>query len=113
MFQIQKWRGSLRPLPLIGQRRRARISSEDYRRVLDAMAEHGDSWVSRKTIIAESGVSEANVGNALIALKTKEVVHQDDTRRGFYRLPTSSFAVWINAIRSARAKSDATRGPAF
>jgi hypothetical protein len=91
----------------------ARISSEDYRRVLDAMAEHGDSWVSRKKIIAESGVSEANVGNALVALKAKEVILQDDTRRGFYRLPTNSFAAWINAIRSARAKSDARRATAF
>jgi hypothetical protein len=26
----------------------ARISSEDYRRVLDAMAAHGDSWIARK-----------------------------------------------------------------
>ena len=91
----------------------ARISSEDYRRVLDAMADHGDKWVTRKQIIKESGVSEANVGNALIALKGKDVILQDDSRRGFYRLPTNSFAAWINAIRSARAKSDALKGNAF
>lgn len=91
----------------------ARISSEDYRRVLDAMAEYGDRWVSRKSIINESGVSEANVGNALITLKAKNIIIQDDTRRGFYRLPTNSFAAWINAIRAARAKSDALTGDAF
>ncbi|MEO9297179.1 ATP-binding protein [Devosia alba] len=85
----------------------ARISSEEYRRVLDAMADHGDQWVTRKTIIAESGVSETNVTNALQALKAKSVILQDDTRRGVYRLPTNSFAAWINAIRAARAKSDA------
>jgi hypothetical protein len=60
----------------------ARISSEDYRRVLDAMAEHDDEWVARKTIIAESGVSEANVSNALLALKAKEVILQDKPEGG-------------------------------
>lgn len=90
----------------------ARISSEDYRRVLDAMAEYGDQWVARKIIITESGVSEANVGNALITLKAKEVIIQDETRRGFYRLPTNSFAAWINANKAARAKSDAIQGGA-
>ncbi len=87
----------------------ARISSEEYRRVLDAMAEHGDSWIPRKKIIAESGVSEANVNNALQALKSKSVILQDDKKRGSYRLPTNSFAAWINAIKAGRAKSDAQR----
>lgn len=91
----------------------ARISSEDYRRVLDAMAEHGDQWVTRKKIIAESGVAEANVNNALQALKLKQIIIQDEARRGFYRLPTNSFAAWINAIRAARAKSDALLGTGF
>jgi predicted Rossmann fold nucleotide-binding protein DprA/Smf involved in DNA uptake len=91
----------------------ARISSEDYRRVLDAMADHGDDWVARKTIIKESGVSEANVDNALSTLKLKEIILQDDTRRGYYRLPTYSFAAWINALKQARAKSDATEAGAF
>jgi hypothetical protein len=86
----------------------ARISSEGYRRVLDAMAEYGDSWVTRKQIISESGVGENNVNNALQSLKTKNIILQDESRRGFYRLPTNSFAAWINAIRSARAKSEVT-----
>lgn len=83
----------------------ARISSEEYRRVLDAMAEHGDQWIARRTIISESEVGETNVNNALQALKAKQIILQDDTRRGFYRLPTRSFAAWINAIRSARVKA--------
>lgn len=84
----------------------ARISSEEYRRVLDAMAEYGDRWISRKTIIAESGVSEANVTNALKALRDKEIIIYDDARRGHYRLPTRSFAAWINAVKTAAAKRD-------
>jgi hypothetical protein len=80
----------------------ARISSEEYRRVLDAMANHGDQWTTRKDIIKESGVSESNVNNAFSALKSKQIILQDDTRRGVYRLPTKSFAAWINAMRSAQ-----------
>jgi len=91
----------------------ARISSEEYRRVLDAMAEHGDKWIPRKKIISESGVTEANVNNALQALKSKSIILQDDKKRGSYRLPTNSFAAWINAIKAARAKSDAQRGIEF
>lgn len=91
----------------------ARISSEDYRRVLDAMADHGDSWISRKIIIDSSGVKDTNVTNALQALKNKAVILQDDTRRGYYRLPTNSFAAWINAIRAARAKSDVEGSSVF
>ncbi len=89
----------------------ARISSEDYRRVLDAMAPHGDAWLARQQIIKESKVAETNVNNALSALKAKSIIIQDDKRRGFYRLPTNSFAAWINAVRAARAKSDSQGEP--
>lgn len=79
-----------------------RVMSEDYRRVLDAMAEAGDQWLTRKLIIDRSGLSESTVNNALQALKSKAVIMQDDSRRGFYRLPTRSFAVWINAYKTGR-----------
>ena len=37
----------------------AKISSEEYRRVLDAMAKYGDQWVSRKEIISRvSGIRD-------------------------------------------------------
>lgn len=84
----------------------ARISSEEYRRVLDSMSLHGDAWISRKDIIKESEVAETNVSNALLALKAKGVILQDETRRGYYRLPTNSFAAWINAVRTTRQKTD-------
>lgn len=75
----------------------ARVSSPDYRRVLDAMAQHGDDWIVKRDIIQESGVQESTVTNALNALKTKEIILTDESRRGYYRLPTRSFAAWINA----------------
>jgi len=86
----------------------ARISSEDYRRVLDAMAKHGDEWISRKKIIQESRVSEVSVNNALQALKVKQIILSDEARRGYYKLPTNSFAAWINAIHAAKTAVIAT-----
>lgn len=83
----------------------ARIASEEYRRVLDAMAPYGDEWVTRQTIIKESKVSETNVNNALSALKAKNIIIQDETRRGIYRLPTRSFGAWINAIKATKDKA--------
>jgi hypothetical protein len=74
-----------------------RIQSDDYRRVLDSMAAHGDGWIERKTLIRESGLAEKVVDHALAALKSRDIIVADDTRRGFYRLPNKSFAAWILA----------------
>lgn len=79
----------------------AKINSEDYRRVLDAMAEYGDAPVKRKDIVASSGVKDTQVTNALRALKERGIILADESRPGVYRLPTKSFAVWINASKEA------------
>lgn len=84
-----------------------KIGSDDYRRVLDAMAEHSDGWVARKDIISESGVKATTVNNAMNALKVRNIVVADESRQGFYRLPTKSFAAWINAIKSVTQQKDA------
>ena len=70
-------------------------SSDDYRSVLDVMAEQGDGWVERNHIISDTGIKESIVDNALRALKAKNIIIQDDAIRGRYRLPTRSFATWI------------------
>lgn len=81
----------------------SKILSAEYRKVLDYMANHGDQWVSRKDIANNCGVAATNIDNALMALKSREIVLADDARRGFYRLPTRSFATWILAVgRSGR-----------
>lgn len=79
----------------------AKISSDDYRKVLDTMAKHADAWVARKDLIAETGLKAGTVTNALNSLKNKNIILVDETRQGFYRLPTKSFAAWISAIKSA------------
>lgn len=81
-----------------------RISSNEYRKVLNAMAEHGDRWVQRKQIAVESGIKSTSVANAFNTLVAREIILSDPSRRGFYRLPTRSFAAWINAIKSVEEK---------
>ncbi|MEH6393139.1 MAG: ATP-binding protein [Sulfitobacter sp.] len=76
----------------------ARIWSEEYRKVLKFLASFGDAWVSRSDIVKGCDVSQSNINNALSALKSREIINQDASRRGYYRLPTKSFAAWINAI---------------
>jgi Fe2+ or Zn2+ uptake regulation protein len=86
----------------------SKIASDQYRAVLDTMASnHGDKWVSRKTIIEESRLSNTTVTNALTALKARGIILSDESRknRGFYRLPTRSFAAWINALKSVEQQT--------
>ena len=82
-----------------------KINSEDYRKLLDVMAEHGDNWVTRRQLIFESRLKEHTVNNALAALKAKSIILVDEGRQGHYRLPTRSFAAWINAVKAAARKN--------
>ena len=77
-----------------------KIGSHDYRKVLNVMAEFGDDWVSRQDIIKQSGLAMTTINNALRALRDREIIVPDEARKGFYRLPTKSFAAWIGASRS-------------
>lgn len=88
-----------------------RVTSEDYRKALRTMAQHSDSWVERQTIRKESGLSESQLNNALSALKNRKVILSDDTRRAFYRLPTKSFATWINASVIVQEREGAAGSP--
>ncbi|WP_167532093.1 ATP-binding protein [Rhodopseudomonas palustris] len=79
------------------------IGSEDYRRVLIAMAESLDGWVSRQAILERSKVKEKIVDNALHALRERKIIFLNPRVRGEYRLPTKSFAVWIRAREEQKA----------
>lgn len=78
-----------------------RISSDDYRQVLNVMADHSDGWVSRAEILKTPGIKESTVNNALAALKKKNIIIPSDRHRGEYKLPTKSFAAWIKALATA------------
>ncbi len=90
-----------------------KISSDEYRRVLDTLAEYGDNWTSKRTLVGDSGLKESTMANALNALKNRNIILTDSSRQGFYRLPTKSFAAWINAIKSVQLRSGGERFPLF
>ena len=75
-----------------------KVSSEDYRKCLNAMANHGDEWVARSVITKEAGIKETQVNNALVALRGRNIILLNDQKKGEYRLPTRSFAAWIKAL---------------
>jgi hypothetical protein len=74
-----------------------KIGSHDYRKVLNIMAPYGDEWVSRQDIIKKSNLPTTTINNALRALRDREIILSDEARKGYYRLPTKSFAAWIGA----------------
>lgn len=79
----------------------AQINSDDYRKVLQAMATKQDNWTSRADIIQISGIKQTTVTNALQALKNKNIIIANEKKAGEYRLPTKSFAAWIKAASVA------------
>lgn len=80
------------------------IGSDDYRKVLEAMATHLDQWVGRAVILKETGIKETTLNNALRALKDRNIIFASDRKKGDYRLPTRSFAVWLRARAAVREK---------
>ncbi len=87
----------------------SKINSNDYRKLLNIMANYSDNWVARKTMIFESKLKDSTVNNALLALKAKSIIIADESRQGFYRLPTKSFAAWINAIKAVDERQTGNR----
>lgn len=74
------------------------IGSDEYRRVLQAMARFSDSWVNREMIKNEISIKETTLNNALQALKTRGIIVPNPAQPGEFRLPTKSFAAWIKAF---------------
>jgi hypothetical protein len=73
------------------------IASNDYRNVLVAMAKYSDGWVNRLMIKAEIDIKETTLNNALQALKSRSIIIPNPAQSGEFKLPTKSFAAWINA----------------
>ena len=77
-----------------------RIDSTEYRKVLQYMAakqqEQDKQWVPRADIIKHSGIKLSTVNNALQALKDRQIIFDNPNKKGEYKLPSRSFAIWIN-----------------
>ena len=78
------------------------IQSEDYRRVLQYMAKNSQlEWVSRSNLLddlKQKGVKETTINNALKALRERKIICSDSSQKGHYKMPSKSFAIWINAF---------------
>ena len=81
------------------------VESTDYRKVLKYMSSFSDEWVSRKTIIKNCGITDYTVDNALSSLKKKNIILSNKQRKGEYRLPSKSFATWINIFTDHQEKN--------
>jgi hypothetical protein len=73
------------------------IGSDDYRSVLAAMAKYSDNWVNRTMIKAELDIKDTTLNNALQALKSRNIIIPNNAQSGEFKLPTKSFAAWVNA----------------
>ena len=75
------------------------IRSDDYRKVLQVIAQHMPDNTTRKQIISESGLKDHTINNALTALTKRGSVVAVSGQVGMVRLPSQSFAVWIRAFK--------------
>ena len=73
-----------------------KIESEDYRRVLQYMAKKEKQWITRADIVKNSQLKSYTINNALKALKERYIIFDNPSKKGEYRLPSKSFAIWIN-----------------
>lgn len=78
------------------------IGSDEYREVLRAMSQHLDGWVSKGQIREAARIKESTLNNAIKALKDRSIIIPQEGKKGAYRLPNKSFAVWIRAYTQAR-----------
>jgi hypothetical protein len=78
------------------------IRTDDYRKVLDVAAQHMPGNVTKRQLVTESGLRPHTVNNAVTALKKKGSLIPVRGKDGVFRLPSQSFAAWIQAFKLAR-----------
>jgi hypothetical protein len=82
------------------------IYSEDYRKILQVMAAHDDEYISKKTIVSQTGLKDYTVQNAITACAKKGILSVKPGRRGMYKLISTSFRAWILTYAKALNKKD-------
>lgn len=86
------------------------IWSDEYREVLRAMSNHGDQPIDRSTLQKECNIRTTTLDNALRALKSRGIILPLRGKKGKYRLPTQSFAVWIKVLTEAQRQNESPSG---
>lgn len=81
------------------------VRSQGSRAVLkvlsDSLLDDGGQWVPKADIRKKAGIADAQLTNALKSLSDKHIILKDSTRRGYYKLPSLGFALWIRQTLSA------------
>lgn len=80
------------------------IGSDQYRAVLQEMANHSDDWVSKSDISKATKLKSHILTNAIAALKKRNIILPKPGNSGIYRLPSKAFAAWISAFTQGRIK---------
>jgi hypothetical protein len=88
-----------------------KIFSDEYREVLRAISDHVNEWVDRKTLQKATGIRMTTLDNALVALKSRNIIIPRRGKKGEYRLPTQSFGVWIKAFTQAQPRKQPLQAP--
>jgi hypothetical protein len=81
------------------------INSDEYRDVLNVMAEKFEGWTSRAELRKNLKMKETTLNNTISALKKRHIILPKPGKSGIYKLPTQSFAVWIKAFAKARQEA--------
>jgi len=72
-----------------------KIQGNEYREVLNIMAESLDNWVTKKEIKEKFKGNQSNLNNAIQALSSRGIIVSKEGSRGVYRLQDKGFAWWI------------------
>lgn len=72
-----------------------KIQGDEYRQVLNIMANSLDNWVSKKHIRENFKGTDNKLNNAIQALLTRGIILPKEGTRGIYRLLDKGFAWWI------------------
>ncbi len=71
------------------------IKSDEYREVLEIMAESMNSWIKKSEIREKFTGNDHTVSDALKALTTRKIILKNPSKLGEYRLQHKGFALWI------------------
>lgn len=78
------------------------IGSDEYREVLRIMSQHLDGWVNKEQIRKVAKMKFTTLNNAISSLKKRKIIIPRLGKKGEYRLPNKSFAVWIKRYTQER-----------
>lgn len=71
------------------------IKSDEYREVLEIMADQMNAWVKKSEIRQEFSGSDQTLTDALKALTARKIILKNPSKMGEYRLQQRGFALWI------------------